>query len=205
MAGHCIVPDCTQESRGEPPVQKVSDAADAVCSACNGRGYLFPHGNASGWICVERCDSCRPYWYDEEAAAALGEELSRIDPRYAIVRAYDPDRDLDDGPGPAYFAVVKYHNGSDSFRPIGPDVADALAVKLGIIKPQAAQPDAECCPRCGSTDLCVSLQAAFRWNGKDPALGPEALVADEFPVEDAALVVCDKCEHMWRARQSKKG
>lgn len=49
------------------------------------------------------------------------------------------------------------------------------------------------CPKCGGNDLRVQLQAVFAWDGKAPAVGPEDLRSDEFPIADEAMVLCNSC------------
>lgn len=62
------------------------------------------------------------------------------------------------------------------------------------------------CPACGGNRLLVELKAIFAWDGKMPALGPEHLCSDEFPIEPNATVLCNGCgrvSHMHEMMESE--
>lgn len=221
MAGHCADLSCQarQDTRLPVPLPKTLPAAlkeaealqsraeKPVCEVCRGKGYLFPHGPYGDWVCVEACDLCGKHAYDDDAAAALGEELLRINTAYVIVRAVDPSVDLglDDMPG-CRFVVASHHMNSGSFRPIDEAEATELAYELGIFekpKPTSKPVKPKACPHCGATDLVVSLQAAFGWSGADGTLSREDLKSCEFPVGDDAMCVCNTCENIFRVRDMK--
>lgn len=164
-----------------------------VCEICEGRGFLFPHGEDTGYVCVEKCDQCASQaTYDDDVAAELCSQLQKIDPRYAVAGVILPGMKWGDC-GAYHFVVLKYEDEDPeraipgAWVPIDFEEGEALAYKLGIYH---AEPDGKCCPRCGGTRLDVQLPAVFRWDGKTHALGPEDLSSDEFPIEDEAVVVC---------------
>lgn len=157
---------------------------------CEDRGYLFPCNLDTGFACVEKCDLCEKFVYDDEAAATLGTELMKLDPRYAIVTMVLPDMEWEEC-GSTRFVVTKRANragGTICFEPICDTEAMHLAVKLGIVDDKPAP---KCCPLCGGTSLDVQLPAVFRWDGEAYALGPDDLSSDEFPLDGEAVVVCN--------------
>lgn len=52
------------------------------------------------------------------------------------------------------------------------------------------------CPKCKGTRFTIQLPVAFHWDGRDinTACGSNAIRADEFPIEDTAPAICDKCD-----------
>lgn len=187
------------------------DDHDLVCEICEGRGFLFPHGEDTGYVCVEKCDQCASQdTYDDDVAAKLCTQLQKIDPRYAVAGVILPGMKWEEC-GAHHFVVLKYEDADPeraipgAWVPIDFEEGEALAYKLGIYH---AEPDVRCCPRCGGTSLDVQLSAVFRWDGAANALGPENLASCEFPVEDNAMVVCngrggEPCDYTCKVKDLK--
>lgn len=61
------------------------------------------------------------------------------------------------------------------------------------------------CPRCGASDFVVTLPAAFSWDGKKAALGPEDLFRREFYLHEGAKALCMQCDQIWSVADLKEG
>ena len=161
---------------------------DEPCDNCNGRGYLFPWRDDTGFACVESCGDCDKFTYDDEAATELATLLLKRNGDYCMGYILLPEHTWDD-PGAVANIVMRLDAPSMSYRPLTFKEGLALAEELW---PSATSP--RCCPRCNATDLVVQLPAAFCWNGKDYAVGDEDLAATEFPISDTAMVLCNSCD-----------
>jgi hypothetical protein len=160
---------------------------EEACDNCDGRGFFFPWRDDTGLACVEKCDQCGKFKYDDEAAGALGALVLPKD--YAVANICLPGMRWEDA-GAGAFVVMKHFTqggGTNYYCPLTFEEGIKLARELGFEK----VPERVCCPKCGGTNLSVQLPAVFRWDGAAYALGPEDLTSDEFPIERDAIVVCN--------------
>jgi len=54
------------------------------CDNCDGLGYLFPWGEDTGYVCIEKCDQCDMFKCDDEAASYVAARLLELDTSYAV-------------------------------------------------------------------------------------------------------------------------
>jgi hypothetical protein len=74
------------------------------CNECGYSGFKFPWRDDTGLACVEKCDNCGKFEYDDEAAATLA---SIVMPKgYSIVHMVLPGCKWEDA-GAAAFVVAK--------------------------------------------------------------------------------------------------
>jgi len=130
------------------------DDHDLVCDNCDGTGYLFPWGDDTGFVCVERCDQCLNFQSDDQAAEELAGKLLRLDEGYCVATITLPDM-LWEEAGSCRSVVMKMQHSADTphyLEPINWSDGVQLAKRL---RGQMVQPGA--CPSCRTTELTVML------------------------------------------------
>jgi|GEM_PF-5014100 len=118
------------------PSEEDETCDSEICDNCNGLGYLFPWGDDTGLACVERCDICKKFTDDDEAAIELCVDLQKkVGTRYTVSRIVLPGHSTED-PGSVRSVVMELERANeDSVTYTVLDFEDGAALEKKLRRP----------------------------------------------------------------------